>query len=189
MINAQYAMSIEDLKRFDDLKESSAYREYIKTLVGSPIFKKIAEEHIQNIDATNDIKTLQDELKLTPSELNKVFKNTLQKMVISIMADTILMKEIAEVGVNDVKDGLETDFKITYLLGLADVKYYRKAEEILKENPDTNSVIYRGYVAYKARNPGKKERVELEVPPRKKKMSQKKPEASSIDIDSDNIEL
>lgn len=195
MVNSHFKLSVRDTHDFGEMKDSVMYKDYIRSLIDSPIWSAIAREHIEDIDITDDIKKLMSEAKLTASELNSLFKRAIRRTVVGIMADTIILKEISDASIDDVKEDLEKDFKIKYLIGMADDRYYQEAEHKLSENPDTNSVLYRGLVEYYKRT-GKISATEenpmtmLESKPTKPtspKKRSKKDKVHSIDIESDDI--
>ena len=151
MSNKQYNMSASDITKFKELKESSIYKDYINTIVNSPILINIANEHIRNIDITEDVDSIMSKSTTTAKKLNTLFKDTLRSMAINMIADSLIIKDIIDVGFIDSVEDLENNFKVKYLLGLADAEYYVKAEKIIEEKPDTSSLIYIGYVEYKKR--------------------------------------
>jgi len=148
MIHSSFALTPKETKIFEDLKASVAYREYVKSILESPIFMKVAQENLNDIDIKQDIELLMEEAKHTPTELNKLFKKALSKMAIGIVADTVILQELSAVKIDEVRDTLSEDFKISYLLGLAEDKYYKQAENKLKIDPDKNSVLYRGLIEF-----------------------------------------
>ncbi|GAG37222.1 unnamed protein product, partial [marine sediment metagenome] len=152
MVNSHCSLSIKDMEAYQKMKDSTMYRDYIQDIVHSPLFRVITKEHIKYIDIKEDVAKLKEEVSLTPENLNTVFKNALTKMAIGLVADTIVMKEIIDVGIQDTKDDLDDNFKIKYLMGLADKKYYVRADKILKKNPDTDGILYKGLVEYTKRH-------------------------------------
>ena len=155
-------------------------------------------EHVNDIDVTDDIKELKD-IKASPKQYNDVFKTVLLKLANRITADTIILKEIMDSKVEDVKSNLEEDFRIRYLMGLADEKYYKDAEKSI-ETIDPDSILYKGLVNYlkKSRKTGKKEKDEdnsiktlknKKVSKVHKMKEEEKEEKRSIDITGPRIEL
>jgi hypothetical protein len=195
MINSEYSMTIKDMETYKEMKDSPMYRDYIQEMINSPIFRMITKEHISDIDISNDIENLKNSMKMTPAELNKVFKQSLTKMALGIAADTVIMKEIAELNVADVSAVVNDNFNIKYLCGMAEHKYYAKAKELLKETPDTNSVMYKGYVEYlKIKDKLPKDKTLSSITAKSKKTPTIKREvrsnskkSSKIDINSSNI--
>lgn len=191
MINAQYNMSISDMDKFKEMKNTPMYRDYVQDIVGSPIFRSITKEHIGDVNVTEDIAKLQNDMKLTPTELNALFKKALSKMAVGIAADTIIMKEIIDLGITDTKDDIDNNFKVKYLLGLADAKYYKRAEAKLKKNPDTEGVLYRGLVEYmKLKESGTLTlSLEDEQPKPPKPSPSPKPRKSGINLEASEIKF
>ena len=148
----QYIMSVDDIAEFQELKETSLYKDYINTIINSPIFIAIANDHVKNIDITDDIEKIMANGSMTASKFNKLFKDNIKNMAISIVADSLILKDIIDVNFEDTVEDLDNNFKTKYLLGLADEQYYLEAkEEIETNNPDTTSLLYQGYMAYKKR--------------------------------------
>jgi len=145
MINNQYSMSTEDLIEFKDMKKSPMYRDYINSITSSPIMMTIISEHIKNVDCKEDIENLKNK---TSTALNTIFKKSMKSMAVRIVADTLVLKEIIDVGIEDVKVDIDSNFKIKYLMGLADNKYYKRAYKIIENEPDTDSILYKGYVSF-----------------------------------------
>ena len=197
MIHSTFALTPKDTQVFKDMKCSVAYREYVKSILESPIFMKVAQENLNDIDIKKDIENLMEEAKHTPTELNRLFKKALSKMAIGIVADTLILQELSAVKIEDVRDELSEDFKISYLLGLADEKYYKKAEDKLKKEPNSNSVMYKGLIEYYKRT-GKLESTtdEFEMisdnyePPKKENTKNPKSnEKKQLDIEGSDIRL
>jgi len=150
MINKQYVMSVADADKFKELKVSSLYKSYINNVVTSPILLNIANEHVKNIDITDDIEHILSKKNMTPKQLNKLFKETVKITAVNMVADTLIVKDIIDVSYADSVEDLTSNFKVQYLLGKADEAYYLKAEKIIETNTDVNGLIYRGYMAYVA---------------------------------------
>lgn len=199
-MNKQYNMSTSDINKFREIKESSLYKDYINTIINSPILINIANEHIKNIDITDDIDVLiSKSSNASAKKLNTLFKDTLRSMAVNMIADSLIIKDIIDVGFNDAMEDLENDFKVKYLMGLADKHFYDEAEKTLSENPDTSSLLYIGYTEYKKRKdkntlnkldisefiskpkPAKKESIKKE--PIKKEHTKKAVDLSSNDIE------
>jgi len=149
-MNKQYIMSLSDIDKFKKVKESSLYKDYINTIINSPILLNIANDHIKHVDITEDMEFI---IGKTPNakKLNTLFKDTLKNMAINIVADTLILKDIVDVSFENSTSELEIDFKIKYLMGLADETFYEKAKLVIDKNPDTSSLIYIGYAEYKKR--------------------------------------
>lgn len=197
MINSHFTLNVRDYHLFKEMRESVVYRDYVKDIVNSPMYRSIAQDNIDAVDITEDIRKLMSDTKLTPSDLNKIFKDTLRKMALGLMTDAVLLKELADVSVDDVKKELDSDFKIKYLLGMADKRYYEEAEKKLRKDPDTSSILYRGLIEYYKRTGKLETETENEsnlvtldkttVAP--KKMESKRESSHNIDIESDEVAL
>lgn len=148
MIHSSFALTPKETKMFEDLKSSVAYREYVRSVLESPVFMKVAQENLNDVDIKKDIELLMEEAKHTPSELNRLFKKAMSKMAIGIVADTVLLQELSAIKIDEAQADIAQDFKVAYLLGLAEEKYYKQAETKLKVEPDKNSVLYRGLIEY-----------------------------------------
>ncbi len=199
MLNKQYVMSKDDVEKFKQLKNSALYKDYINTVVTSPVLLNVAKEHISNIDITEDIEAILSEKSYTPKQLNAIFKETIEKTAVSMVAETLILKDIVDVNFKDSVEDLEDNFKVSYLLGLADESFYLKAKAIIgTKDFDTDSLIYKGYAEYlKNKKNGivktstlnvlfkpSKDETEAKTLKTKTKKSQKK-----IDIDSDDIDF
>ncbi len=147
MINGHFGLKTCDISKFKEIKKGAVYGSYVKSVLESPLFSSIKLEHIKDIDITEEIVKLRED-KATSSDYNKVFKNAMVEVANRIVADTIILKELTELSIEDVKEGLEDDFIIKYLMGLSDKVNYDKARKILKDNPNTGSVLYIGLAEY-----------------------------------------
>ena len=196
-MNKQYMMSTTDVVKFKEIKESSLYKDYINTIVSSPILINIANEHIKNIDITDDIDGIIGKNGSNSKKLNTLFKDTLKNMTINIIADTLILKDIVDVSFEDSLIDIEDNFKIKYLLGLADEEFYEKAKLIIEEHPDTASLTYIGYMEYQKRiekNTLNEFKIEDFIPKNKSKLNKKPTPVKSIsnkkiDICSNDIEF
>jgi len=141
MINTAFALSIEEKTKLMKLRKTPLYKEYTKAVMNSPLYVAMAQEYLDNVDVTNDLKALSAQPKIAASELNIIFRNTLRDVTIGIMADTIILKELAEVSIDDVVSDIKENFKIKYLLGLADDSFYEEAEKLVKKNGITDTVL------------------------------------------------
>jgi hypothetical protein len=194
-MNKQYIISGTDISRFKAIKESSLYKDYINTIIGSPILINIANEHIKNIDITDEIDTIFGKNPTQAKKLNTLFKDTLKNMAINIVADTLIIKDIADVGFENSIDEIETNFKIKYLMGLADEHFYIDAKKLIDETSDTSSSAYIGYVEYQKRvNANELKVFKIEETkkvdkPIKIKKESKAPIKKVVDISSNDIEF
>jgi len=192
MIKTAFNISIQDFDALRELKNSHIYREYRKAVYGSPLYMALIKDNIEETDSTEDIKKIIDENKLTASELNNIFKRSMSKLVIGLVADSIILQELSSISINDVKEGLDKNFKVEYLLGLADSKYYKEAEKKLAEKMNKDSVMYRGLIAYYKRTGKSKANTKVEEMDFQKpdKIKESKIEHKrEISIKGDNLEL
>jgi len=151
MINGHFGISVTDIEKFHELKRSAVYSEYMQGIVNSPIMAEIINEHIEGLDVEDDIKKLKN-MNASVTDFSNIFIDTIKKMANRIVADTIILKELSDISIQDVKDDLTQDFKIKYILGLADSTYYKQAEQVLKNKPDKNSVLYYGLLEFYKRD-------------------------------------
>lgn len=153
MVNIGYGLSIKDAEELKKFKGSAAYGSYLKAISTSPAFKLIMKEHIDGIDVSEDIKTLKNQGKLpdgvNPKALSDLFKQSLGKMAICLVADSIILKELEDIKVEEVIKDLSNNAEITYLLGKADKKFYEQAYKLAEQGSiDENSVGYKGLTTY-----------------------------------------
>lgn len=188
MLNSQFSLDVKTIGLFKEMKNTPMYSDYIRNITSSPIFGVMLSEHIKNIDFVDDIKKYKD---CSPQQLNTAIKTTLTKSAVTIIADTIMLYELAECKIQDVSHGLLEDFNTKYVMGLADKNVYEQAEQCLQDvtNIDTMSVLYIGLVEYKRRN--KLIKTSLKLP--KINNTQTPPSipsnTQSLDLDSDDINL
>ena len=194
MINLGYGLSIKDTEELKKFKESSAYGSYLKAISTSPAFRIIMKEHIDGVDVTEDVKELKTQGKLpdtvNPKALSDLFKQSLGKLAMCLVADSIILKEIEAVKIAEVVEGLSGDNDITYLLGKADKKYYEQASKLVEQDKlNENSIGYRGLIAYLKHND--KLKIEKKIPPSNEnsKHSINKKEEKPTSLDSDDISL
>lgn len=200
MINPGYTLKKEDIVQYKDLKNSVAYNNYLKSIASSPAYIAVMQEHIGNIDISPDINRLKNE-GVIPKEvneqlINELFVNTLNKMAINIVADTIIIRETEMVNIQNVIDDINEDSIITYVMGLADPKMYDKANKLLDEGKLKNEdIIFKGLMAFEKRNKDYKDKkiinniatettIEAEPKVIKKKSKTKK---VSFNLDDDDI--
>jgi hypothetical protein len=196
MINKQFAMSSADVKKFNEVKESSLYKDYITNIINSPTYVNMANEHVKNIDISEDVEDIIANNQHPAKKLNTLFKDTLKGLAIHIIADSLIFKDIIDISFEDALEELEDNFKVKYLMGLADTKYYEKAEKVIEESSDSSSLIYLGYVEYKKRvDKGIINNVKVEdiaptlVATPTKKKTKNKAKKKTIDISSNDISL
>lgn len=196
MVNLGYCLSIKDAEELKKFKESAAYGSYLKAISASPAFRMIMKEHIDGVDVTEDIKALKNQGKLpdavNPKALSDLFKQSLGKLAICLVADSVILKELETVKIEEVLGDLSGESEVNYLLGKADKKYYEQASKLLEQGKlDENSVGYRGLAAYmkhtgKFETPKKVSAVPAEKP--KRAPTIKREEKPSM-LDSDDITL
>ena len=195
MINLGYTISIKDAEDLKKFKESSAYGTYLKSISTSPAFQLIMKEHINNVDVTEDIKTLKNQGKIpdgaNAKTLSDLFKQSLSKMAICLVADSIILKELEDVKLDEIVGNLSSEADANYLLGKADKKYYEQAAKLVEENKlDEGSIGYRGLINYMKQN-GKlttfKKSVPVEAKPSTKTQEKRQPKSSTLE--DNEIEL
>ena len=153
MINLGYAISVKDAEDMRKFKESAAYGTYLKSISGSPAFQLIMKEHINNVDVTEDIKSLKNQGKIpdgaNPKTISDLFKQSLSKMAICLVADSIILKELEDVRMEEIVGTLSSEADTNYLLGKADKKYYEQAAKLVEEGKlEESSLGYRGLINY-----------------------------------------
>jgi len=145
MIDSHIALSIEDIEKLRWIKSTPSYSEYMKSIIKSSILNEMLIEHVNDIDITPDIEKLK-EMKASSKNYNEIFKTVIKKIAGRITTDTIILKEIMDSKVEDVKNSLDDDFRIRYLMGLANDKYYKDVEGNPDIDPD--SVLGKGLLNY-----------------------------------------
>lgn len=196
MINPGYSLTLKDKEQLLNFKKRPAYSSYLKGIASSPAYIAIIQEHITNIDISDDIRKLKSENKLPEGvkedSLSDLFKSCISKMTIPLVADTILLRETEEIKIDKVLSGLEEDNSILYLMGMAEEKYYERADEMVKKGQvDETSLVFRGLMAYKRKTKKKTKKPETRIninTPKKKQMVNDEPK-QDINIHSDNIEI
>jgi hypothetical protein len=153
MINPGFKISANDVVKLDRFKLSAAYGTYLNAISKSPVYKKIMEKHLDDVDISSDLEVLKHKGKLPSGidskALNTLFKQSISRMAINMVADTIIMKEIEDNAAEDVIKSLKQDADLLYLLGLANIKYYVEAKKQIEDGKvKDDSLIYRGYIAW-----------------------------------------
>lgn len=169
MILNGYSLSLENINEMKELKNSPAYGTYLKGIAKSPIFNVILEEHIKNVDVTDDIKELQNQKKIPESVNSKaisdLFKISFMNVAINLVADAIILKEIEEVNIAEVKDNLVKSSNIEYLLGNADKSMYSKVKSLVDSGEvGQETLAYKGLVEYMKKNKDIKFEIENKKP-------------------------
>ena len=148
MINKQYAITTEDVKKFKDMKQTALYKSYIMNIIDSPILLNIANEHVSNIDITDELDVILNSKNFNAAKLNKIFKETIKNTAVNMIADALIIKDIIDVDFENTSNDLANNFKVEYMLGVADKKHYTKAQKSITKNVDKNSILYIGYMEY-----------------------------------------
>lgn len=198
MINKGYSLSVKDFTEFHNFKKTAAYSSYLRAISGSPVFKSIMNEHIENIDISEDVKKLKNDGRLpdtvSDKALAELFKQSVSRMAICILADGIILKELEDNNIEETLQKLTTESDITYLLGKSDMKYYEQAARMVEEGKiDKTSLAFQGLVSYLKQNKKFKngfendlEKIEPSTPIIKQKINKPK---KNINFDSSVIEL
>lgn len=200
MINPGYTLKPEDIATMRSMKGTAAYSNYLRAIAQSPAFTAIMDEHINDINIAPDIKRLQDE-KLLPTgikveALNSLFKQSLARMAMGITADSVILKELENVRMQDVLNDINDDFDMNYLLGKAPKDLYDKVA-VMIENGEVkeDSLLYKGLMTYMKKSSASTTNTQneclntgLSKKPETKKTTTRK-EEPTIDLDSDDIKL
>lgn len=156
MINTGFKLTAKDLKKLEDFKRSAAYSTYLKCIKSSPVYVSIMKEHSDKINIEDDVAKLKADGQLPESIsadiLTMLFKLSISRMAINIIADAVILKELEDKSVDDVINGISEDANILYLTGMADEKYYKEAKKLLEEGKlGRDDVAYRGLMEYMKR--------------------------------------
>ena len=198
MIDKGFYINIQDEEKLIEFKGTHVYSEYLKSIHNSPAFSTIIREHIQNVDIKKEINILKADGKLPDTlkstTLSDLFKSTLTYLAIRIMADSIILKELEDKKVDDVINDMAKDQTVTYVLGLANPEYYKRAEIGVKSGKiGKNTATYKGLVNYLKINGSTTESLtEIEEPKKLKKKTPiitKEDLSFKMDIDDDDIRL
>lgn len=200
MINPGYKISSKEEDEMREFRTSAAYGTYLKAISGSPAFAAVMREHIQNVNIADDVKLLKNEGKLpdgvSAKALNELFKQSLSKMAIGLVADAVILKELEDAKVAEIVQDLKQDSDVVYLLGEADKKYYSQAATLLEQGKiDKESVAFRGLVAFMKKHAAELGTLEMEEPKatllstNTKTEEPKKETAPMPDLDSNDIIL
>jgi len=197
MIDAGFKLTAAETRKLDEFKTSAAYGTYLKAIKASPIYSTIVREYVKNVDIKDDLVRLQSDGTLPDGisldTMNNLFKQSISRMAINMMADAVILIELEKKRVDDVIHDIRSDSDIIYLLGTADEKYYKEAEKLLEEGKlDKDSVAYRGLVNWyklKEKLPKNKQEDVLPIVTPKPVVENKKRESSKSNLDSLNIEI
>jgi len=194
MINRGFKLTVDDIKKFSEFKQTQAYRSYIEGVGYSQLYTGIIKEHLENIDISEDVKRLRGEGRISnsisESTIKDLFLSTLAKLSLRITADTIILKELEDVHIDNVINDIQTETDIIYMLGLAEEQYYDEAKKLVEEGKiDKNDLIFRGLMAHlsiKEKIPKSKKVIKEE--PKKTKIVQET-KKNQMNFDSNDIEL
>lgn len=196
MIRTGYSLTAEDVVKLNQFKKSTAYGTYIKSIIDSPIYISIVKQHVKNVNIRPDIVRLQSDGKLpdnvSPEALNKLFKDSISRVAINLVADTVMLKEIEDKNLDDVVYNMREDSNCNYLLGMAEDKYYREAQKRLERGEIVKGdLAYKGLVEWMKRRGTLAEESEEELQPEieVKEVEEKTQSKKIRDYDSLNIEL
>jgi hypothetical protein len=198
MINPGFKIKATDVQTIREFRKSAAYSTYLRSIANSPAFNILIKECMGNVNITNDLEKLREQKRLPENTsieaLNEIFVHSLQRLAIGIMADTVILRELEELNVDEVLHDIKEDASTLYVMGLADKKYYQQAATLLEDGKlEPNSVECRGLMAYMKRNgsPGTFDIKEPESEPETNKEPEHKKKESKrkIDIQNDSIRL
>ena len=197
MINKGFKLKVGDIKKLTELKNSQAYRSYINGIAHSPLYTGIIKEHLENVDVSPDIRRLKREGKISgsvsESELNEIFRDTLRKMAVNIVSDTIILKELEDINIDEVTHDIQTESDIVYLMGLAEEQYYEEAKTLVENGKiSKNDLAFKGLMAYLAINgkiPQTRVSQKEETAPVIESIPTKTRKMSVLNLDSKNIDL
>ncbi len=195
MIDAGFKLTAAETRKLDEFKSSAAYGTYLKAIKASPIYSTVVREYVKSVDIKDDIARLQSDGHLpdgvSAETLNNVFKQSISRMAINMIADAVILVELEQKRVDDVIHEIKCDADIVYLLGTADEKYYKEAEKLLEEGKlEKDSVAYRGLVNwFKLKEKFPKKKIEdLTLPPVKPQVT-KKEAANTKKLDLDSLDI
>jgi hypothetical protein len=147
MSKKQYILTSDDISEYKKIKKTPIYKEYISSIINSPILLSVVNEHIKDLDIVDDIEDL-IESGINSKQLSDMFKNVFKSVAVNIVADTLILNDIVDISFNDAILNIESDFKVKYILGLAEKETYDQAEKIITENNDKSSPMFIGYSEY-----------------------------------------
>ena len=195
MISVGFRLTAKELRKLEEFKYSVAYGTYIKNIKNSPVYLSIMKEHADQVNIDSDIARLKAEGQLpdniSSDSLTSLFKQSIARMVINIVADAVILKELEDKSIDDVINDVKEDVNILYLTGMAESKYYKEAQKMLEDGKlSKNDVAYRGLMAWMKRQDNTPQ---VELPTRKEKpkptITPRKSHKASLDLDSLNIDL
>jgi len=194
MVNIGYKLTEKDSKKLKQFKTTHAYSNYLKSISNSPLYSLLLKEHVNNIKIEPDIIKLKKEgkisLDIAEKEISELFNYTISRLSVSLVADAVILKELEDLNVDDIINNIEKEADIIYLLGLAEEKYYKEAEKMIKIGEvNENDLTFKGLVAYLERKKILPKNVTLELPPVSNTSKIKKVNKTNIDIDAKELEL
>lgn len=194
MIKTGYGISVKEATELNEFKKTSGYGTYLKSISLSPAYRTIMEEHINNVNISEDVKKLKIEGKLPDTVSDKslcdLFKQSLSRMAICITADAIILKELENIKIEEVMTEIRSDTDIIYLLGKADKKYYIQAKKLLEDGKlDKDTIAFKGLVTYLKQSGELNVKEDDGVPIEKVLTPAKKEPKKKINIDSSSIDL
>jgi hypothetical protein len=196
MILSGFTISGEEMVKFKNFRRSPLYAIYLKTIAGSPTFRAIMKEHIDQIDVRPDIKKMKDEGRIpegvSEDLLNKMIILSFARMTVPLIADALILKELEQLKIDEVIQDLKSDTDIAYLLGMADESLYTAAEKLIEEGKlKEDDLAYKGIVQFYKRTGKIKDSSGLPVtlPTSEPKPKAIKKEKPKFDLDAQHIDL
>lgn len=196
MIDPGFKLTAAEMRKLDEFRGTAAYGTYLTSIKTSPIYSAIVREYVKNVDVKSDVVRLQNDGHLpdgvSSDVLTNLFKQSVARMAINMVADTIIMLELEAKRVDEVLNDIRSDSDIVYLLGMADEKYYKEAESLLENGKlDKGTVAYRGLVNWtklREKLPASKSD-EAPMVLAKKTVPEPKKSGKTIDFDSLDITI
>lgn len=193
MVNTGFKLTANDLKKLEEFKHSVAYGTYLKCIKSSPVYVSIMKEHSDRVSLENDVANLKSD-GLIPDNfpadsLTSLFKQSISRMAINIVADTIILKELEDKSVDDVIHEIKEDTNILYLTGMAEDKYYKEAQKLLEDGKLTrDNVAYRGLIAWMKRRE-KTPNIELQLKEEPIPVKPKAPKKDKMQLNLDSLDI
>jgi hypothetical protein len=165
MILLGYSLNGEDAKSMDRFRKTTAYGSYVEAIGNSPLFISMMNHHANSIDISPDIQRLKTEGKVDGGDLralNILVKTSIEKMMVPVVADALILKEMEDLKIDSILSGLKKDSDIEYLLGLSSSDIYKKAEEMIKAGTIAKDTLaYKGYLEWKKKE-GKSDSIDVQ---------------------------
>jgi hypothetical protein len=197
MILNGYTISGEEMVKFKSFRRSPLYAIYLKAVAHSPTFRALMKEHIEQIDIRPDIKNMKEDGRLpeqtNADTINKMFILAFSRVTIPLIADSVILKELEQLKLDEVIQDMKNETDIAYLLGMADESLYIEAEKMVEKGTiKEEDLAYKGLVQFYKRTGKIKANSPtipvLEPEPKQVKQPASKPKAR-FNFDSENIEL